>query len=496
MMRQVTRQLMRKLSLLLAACGLAAALALQGCAQSPATGRSIFTGGLSPEDEVKLGREQHPEIVGEFGGDYDDPELRAYVNSLGRLLARTSELPNLDWHFTILDSSIVNAFALPGGYVYVTRGLLALADNEAELAGVLAHEIGHVTARHSAERYGQSVLGTAAALGVGILLGSEAAAQATSSAAQLAVLSYSRDQEFEADTLGVRYLARTGHDPNAMATFLRRLLGHSRYEAELAGRPEAADAFDITQTHPRTADRVQRAIQQAGGRTIDNPIVGRDIYLDKIDGMVFGDSPAQGYVRGQRFLHPELGFAFEVPEDFQLANTPKRVVAQNPNGAAILFDAAKKPSSAPMTRYLAEDWARDVRLQDLQAIDVNGLEAATAWTRIDTSEGQADFRLVAIRLDRNAIYRFLFVTPSTLSSSLSASLRRTTYSFRRLNSQDADDLRPYRLDIYRVKSGDTQARIARRMPLGDQSLDQFQVLNGLRAGEPLRAGQRVKIVTE
>jgi predicted Zn-dependent protease len=496
MMRQVTRQLMRKLSLLLAACGLAAVLALQGCAQSPATGRSIFTGGLSPEDEVKLGREQHPEIVGEFGGDYDDPELRAYVNSLGRLLARTSELPNLDWHFTILDSSIVNAFALPGGYVYVTRGLLALADNEAELAGVLAHEIGHVTARHSAERYGQSVLGTAAALGVGLLLGSEAAAQATSSAAQLAVLSYSRDQEFEADTLGVRYLARTGHDPNAMATFLRRLLGHSRYEAELAGRPEAADAFDITQTHPRTADRVQRAIQQAGGRTIDNPIVARDIYLDKIDGMVFGDSPAQGYVRGQRFLHPELGFVFEVPEDFQLANTPKRVVAQNPNGAAILFDAAKKPSSAPMTRYLAEDWARDVRLQDLQAIDVNGLEAATAWTRIDTSEGQADFRLVAIRLDCNAIYRFLFVTPSTLSSSLSASLRRTTYSFRRLNSQDADDLRPYRLDIYRVKSGDTQARVARRMPLGDQSLDQFQVLNGLRDGEPLRAGQRVKIVTE
>jgi predicted Zn-dependent protease len=496
MMRQVTRQLMRKLSLLLAACGLAAALALQGCAQSPATGRSIFTGGLSPEDEVKLGREQHPEIVGEFGGDYDDPELRAYVNSLGRLLARTSELPNLDWHFTILDSSIVNAFALPGGYVYVTRGLLALADNEAELAGVLAHEIGHVTARHSAERYGQSVLGTAAALGVGVLLGSQAAAEATSSAAQLAVLSYSRDQEFEADTLGVRYLARTGHDPNAMATFLRRLLGHSRYEAELAGRPEAADAFDITQTHPRTADRVQRAIQQAGGRTIDNPIVGRDIYLDKIDGMVFGDSPAQGYVRGQRFLHPELGFAFEVPEDFELANTPKRVVAQNPNGAAILFDAAKKPSSAPMTRYLAEDWAGDVRLQDLQAIDVNGLEAATAWTRIDTSEGQADFRLVAIRLDRNAIYRFLFVTPSNLSSSLSASLRRTTYSFRRLSGQDEDDLRPYRLDIYRVKSGDTQARIARRMPLGDQSQDQFQVLNGLRAGEPLRAGQRVKIVIE
>jgi len=487
---------MRRLTSLLAACGLAVALTLQGCAQSPATGRSIFTGGMSPEDEVKLGREQHPEIVQEFGGEYDDPELRAYVDSLGNLLAQTSELPQLEWHFTVLDSPIVNAFALPGGYVYVTRGLLALADNEAELAGVLAHEIGHVTARHSAERYGQSVLGSAAALGVGVLLGSEAAAQATSSAAQLAVLSYSRDQEFEADTLGVRYLARTGHDPDGMATFLRRLLGHSRYEAELAGRPEAADAFDITQTHPRTADRVERAIETAGGRTVANPIVARDLYLDKIDGIVYGDSPAQGYVRGQRFLHPELGFTFEVPEGFELANTPKRVVAQNPNGAAILFDSARKPSAAPMTRYLVDEWARDVPLRDVEALDVNGLEAATGWTRLDTRQGEADFRLVAIRLEPDAIYRFLFVTPSKLSSSLGEPLRRTTYSFRRLSEQDADDLRPYRIEIYQVKSGDTPESLARRMPLGDRSLGQFQVLNGLRPGDPLIAGQKVKIVSQ
>lgn len=487
---------MQKLRLPLAACGLAAALALQGCAQSPATGRSIFTGGLSPDDEVKLGREQHPEIVREFGGEYDDPELEAYVNSLGRLLARTSELPNLDWHFTVLDSPIVNAFALPGGYVYITRGLLALADNEAELAGVLAHEIGHVTARHSAERYGQSVLGTAAALGVGVLLGSEAAAQATSGVAQLAVLSYSRDQEFEADTLGVRYLSRTGHDPNAMGTFLRRLLGHSRYEAELAGRPEAADAFDITQTHPRTADRVQRAIEQAGGRQVSDPIVARDLYLDKIDGLIYGDSPAQGYVRGRRFLHPELGFAFEVPEGFELANRPNRVVAQNQAGAAILFDRAKQPSAAPMTRYLAEVWAKDVNLRELQAIDVNGMEAATAWTRVDTRQGQADFRLVAIRFDGSAIYRFLFVTPSDLSASLSEPLRRTTYSFRRLGAGERADLKPYRIDIYQVRAGDTPEGLARRMPLGDRSLGEFLVLNGLREGEPLVAGQRVKLVTE
>ena len=491
----MTRRFLRKLAPLLAACGLAAILALAGCAQSPATGRNIFTGGLSPEDEAQLGREQHPQIVQEFGGVYDDPELTAYVNSLGRLLAQTSELPDLDWHFTVLDSPIVNAFALPGGYVYVTRGLLALADNEAELAGVLAHEIGHVTARHSAERYGQSVLGSAAALGVGVLLGSEAAAQATSGAAELAVLSYSRDQEFEADTLGVRYLSRSGHDPQAMSSFLRRLLGHSRYEAELAGRPEAADAFDITQTHPRTADRVERAIEAAGGSQVNDPIVARDVYLDKIDGMVYGDSPAQGYVRGRRFLHPELGFAFEVPEGFELANTPNRVIAQNDAGAVILFDRAGEPSAAPMTRYLSDVWGRDVDLRDIQAIDVNGMEAATAWTQADTRKGKADFRLVAIRFDNSAIYRFLFVTPSTATASLSEPLRRTTYSFRRLSSGELADLQPYRIEIYQVQSGDTFESLARRMPLGDKSLGPFRVLNGLREGEPLVAGQRVKLIT-
>jgi len=484
------RRLSSKLAPLVAACALAAGLALAGCAQSPATGRNIFTGGMSPEDEVKLGSEQHPQIVKEFGGVYDDPELTAYVNSLGQLLAKTSELPDL------LDSPIVNAFALPGGYVYVTRGLLALADNEAELAGVLAHEIGHVTARHSAERYGQSVLGSAAALGVGVLLGSEAAAQATSGAAGLAVLSYSRDQEFEADTLGVRYLSRSNHDPNAMSTFLSRLLEYSRYQAALAGRPEAADAFDITQTHPRTADRVERAIEAAGGRQVSDPVVGRDVYLSKIDGLIYGDSPAQGYVRGRRFIHPELGFAFEVPDGFELANTPDRVVAQNEAGAAILFDRAKQPSSAPMTRYVSEVWARDVDLRDLQAIEVNGLDAATAWTRADTRKGKADFRLVAIRFDDGAIYRFLFVTPTGLTANLSEPLRRTTYSFRRLSDGELADLKPYRIAIYQVKAGDTPDALARRMPLGDQSLGEFLVLNGLREGEPLTVGRQVKLVTD
>jgi predicted Zn-dependent protease len=492
----MTVSLFRRFARFLAAAALAAGLALQGCAQSPATGRSIFTGGLTPEDEVKLGREQHPQIVAEFGGVYDDPDLQAYVTSLGRLLAQTSELPTLDWHFTVLDSPIVNAFALPGGYVYVTRGLLALADNEAELAGVLAHEIGHVTARHSAERHGQSVLGSAAALGVGVLLGSQAAAQATSSVAQVAVLSYSRDQEFEADTLGVRYLTRSGHDPDGMASFLQRLEGHSRHEAELAGRPEQADAFDIMQTHPRTADRVQRAIQAAGGQQVSDPIVDRDLYLSKIDGMVYGDGPSQGYVRGQRFSHPGLGLTFTVPQGFQLENLPNRVIASHPDGALILFDGAEVPRSSPMAAYISNDWARNAAIRDLQAIEVNGAQAATAWTRLDTSNGPLDLRLVAIRFQGPSVYRFMFATPPAQTASLSEPLRQTTYSFRHLTQEEIGRLRPYRIEIYQVKSGDTAERIAGRMAVKEDALGQFLVLNGLSGNQDLRVGQKVKIVTE
>ncbi len=474
-------------------------LALAGCETSPATGRTIFTAGLTPQDEARIGREEHVKVLAEFGGAYEDPQLNTYVSSLGRLIARTSELPGLDYTFTIIDSPIVNAFALPGGYVYVTRGLLALADSEAELAGVLAHEIGHITARHTAERYGRTVAASATALAVGLLLG-ETGSGLAADALGLALLGYSRDQEFEADLLGVRYLSRTGHDTRAMAGFLEKLLAHSRLEASLGGRPGQADAYDITQTHPRTADRIQRAVAQSGVRPQADPIVSRDLYLRKIDGMVYGDRAGQGFARGQRFSHPELGFTFEVPADFRLTNTPQTVVARNPQGAAILFDQVAAPSRAPMTGYLADVWARGLALSGLRAITVNGMEAATASIRVDirrgTRRGPRDWRLVAIRFDRGAIYRFLFDTPRSATAALGTPLRRTTYSFRRLSRAEAAALRPYRLRIYRVRRGDSPRRLARRMPFEDGPLDRFLVLNGLAAGAALRPGQTVKTVTE
>ncbi len=469
-------------------------LALAACSKSPATGRTIFTGGMSPAQEIALGKQEHPKILAEFGGVYDDPELSAYISSLGGFLAKTSEMPDLAFTFTVLDSPVVNAFALPGGYVYITRGLLALAENEAEVAGVLAHEIGHVTGRHTAERYGRQTAAQIAGIGLGVLTGSGQAMNLFGTAAVLALQSYSRQQEFEADTLGVRYLGRSGYQPSAMSSFLRKLQGNSRLQAEIAGDPSKAEQFSLLQTHPRTSDRIDRAIREAGTKTVDDPIIGRGIYFDKIDGMIYGDNPAQGFVRGRDFIHPELRFRFTAPEGFRLVNTPQRVIAQNRQGAAIIFDQAKESRNLSMSDYLLGVWAKDVRLAEVESISVNGMAAATGRTRIKNRQGQFDARAVAIRYDSRTIYRFLMLTPPKLTASLSEPLRRMTYSFRRLSAKEAAKIKPLRVRTRVVRSGDTPRSLARRMPVEGDPLKHFMLINGLAPGEQLRVGQKIKVI--
>jgi predicted Zn-dependent protease len=468
---------------------------LAACAVAPATGRNIFTGGLTPKQEAELGFKENKKVLKEFGGPYDDPELARYVSGLGKLLARTSEMPNLEFTFTVLDSPIVNAFALPGGYVYVTRGLLALADSEAELAGVLAHEIGHVTARHTAERYGQTLLAQGATLGAGLLLGG-AAGDITGVGAMLFVRSWSRDQEHEADLLGVRYLSRVGYQPQAMASFLTRLQAQSRLDAEIEGRPGKADEFNLLQTHPRTADRIEVAIRAAGTKPVANPLVARETYLRKIDGLLYGDDPKQGIIKGRQFLHPDLRFTFEVPEDFRLINSPSKVAARGPEGATIVFDMAPKDAGDSMSDYLVRDWAKDTTLRDVEAITVNGLAAATGQTQLRGRQGTRDIRLVAIRNDAETVYRFFFATPPELTGGLSEGLKRTTYSFRRLSAAEAAQVKPLRLSLHRVRSGETPSSISGLMAFEDYRLQRFLVLNGLNERSPIRPGQVLKVVTE
>lgn len=484
----------KRLFTTLAAAGILAA-ALSGCAKNPATGGTAFTGGLSQNEEIRMGRENHPKIVKEFGGEYGTPDLKRYVDGIGQLLAKTAERQDLKFTFTVLDSDIINAFATPGGYVYITRGLMALADNEAQLAGVLAHEIGHITALHHARRHGQSLLANIGLAAVGIL-GGRSAAQLGQIGAVSLLQGFSRENEYEADELGVRYLSRVGFEPTAMAGFLSKLRADTQLSAKRRGEsPDTVDQFNYLATHPAPLARVQRATALARDKNVKNPMTARDIYLSKLDGILYGSDPDQGYIRGRDFLHPKLRFAFQVPPGFSLFNSNRAVYAFGPDKSRIIFDRAAKPVSGSMEAYVGRVWGGKLRLRNLETIRVNGLEAATATTQIRTKDGNFDARLVAYRIDAKSIYRLMFLTPGSQTARLSTELRRSTYSFRQLSAAEASRLRPLVLSIIRVRRGDTVQSLARQMPYADFQLERFEVLNGISRNDRLRPGQKLKMVT-
>jgi predicted Zn-dependent protease len=493
--------------------GLTVAATTSGCSTNPATGRSSFTGLMSPTKELEVGQDEHPKILQEFGGEYPDAKVRAYVQQLGERLAQKSEASQLKFTFTVLNSDVVNAFALPGGYVYTTRGLMALAGSEAELAGVLGHEIGHVAGRHTAERYSRAA---ASQVGVGIgsillgvLTGSDALAQGASqlggNLAGLYLAGHSREQENEADMLGVRYLGRTGYDVNAMASFLSKLQAESALSAELSGRPGAENEFDAMQSHPRTADRVRAAIELAHkeGSTIASPRVGRDEYLTLIEGLTWGGDRNSGWAIDQAFIHPGLRIRFEVPQGFRINNGETAVTAVGPDKARVLFSAVGRGQDGRSVAdgLMPADYVRRVRIgeaafADIETIKVGGFDAATGAMRGTTKDGPMDIRLVAIRTDPRTMYRFLFVSPTARTNELTAAFRRTTYSFRQLTAQEAAAARPPHIRTVTVAAGDTAESLARRMALKDHAVERFRVMNGIEPGQQPRAGQRVKLIVD
>jgi predicted Zn-dependent protease len=437
------------------------------------------------------------EAVTQFGGLYQDAALQHYVESIGRLLVATTETPNDPFSFGLLDSSIVNAFSMPGGYVFVTRGLLALANNEAELASVLGHEIGHVTARHASQRQTRGVIAQLGAGLLGALIGDPNIANAAGVGAQLYLQKYSRDQEFEADQRGIAYMARAGYDSHASAAFLGSLDAWTTLEGRIAGKAMGDAAYNMLADHPRTVDRVERARELAVGNQPRDAMLEPEIYLKKIDGLVFGDDPKQGVVRGRLFLHPELRFAFELPPGFHVSNTPAQVHADGPDGAAIVFDQSPRPFQGAAVDYLVRAWAPQLRLQEVERIDVNGMEAATGRTHAQTEDGQAvDLRLVAIRFDGKTFYRFLFASPPQVTGQLAEGFQRTTYSFRHLSEKEVDGIRARRIRTVAVPPGDTVQALSDRMPFGELRRERFLALNGLRDGGELRPGQLVKIIVE
>ena len=471
------------------------AVALSGCAQNPATGGTTFTGGLSQAQEIQIGQKNHAKIIKEFGGEYGTPALKRYVNGIGQLLAKISERPDLKFTFTLLNSNVVNAFATPGGYVYITRGLMALADNEAQIASVLAHEIGHITALHHAQRHGQSLLANIGLAAAGILGGRHAAEIGQLGAVTL-LQGFSRDNEYEADGLGMRYLSRVGFDPVSMADFLAKLRANSRLNAVLRGESaDKVDQFNYLATHPAPVARVKRALALARQKNVKNPVTARGVYLSKLDGLLYGTDSKEGFIRGRDFLHPKLRFAYSVPEGFRLRNSKKAVYAFGPNKSRIIFDRASKPAGGSMEYYLSRVWGAKMRLRDLETLRVNGLEAATATTQMRTNSGIFDARLTAFKFNTQTIYRMIFLTAGADTNRLADGLRRTTYSFRRIDAAEAIGLRPLILRIITVQRGDTVESLAHRMPYGDYKLKRFEILNGISRKDQLRPGQKLKIVS-
>ena len=479
---------------------------LLGCGapvKNPVTGRAERTV-LDEAGEIALGRKEHQQVLQEYTA-LDNPRVQAYVNTLGQRLARQSHRSQLEWHFTVLDSPEINAFALPGGYVYVTRGLMAYMESEADLAGVLGHEIGHVTARHGAQRATRQQdagLGVLAATVLGAVLESRGvsgagrvASEVSQTAAAGYVASYGREQELQADTLGAEYLARVQFSPSNMVDVIRVLKNQELFAAELAraqGRP-APPQNSWLASHPSNDQRLEaigRLTAQYRGQYGDE---GRARYLQVIDGLPFGETAQQGLTRGRNFYHGGFGLALTAPAQWAIQNAPDRVLLVNAaRDAALVVRLAPTglgPSHDDVIRNLINPSSgRSER------ITLNGL-SATQFTGVRAgAQGQAE-PVVATVVSGPGSNRFVLLWSARDNAALQrarGALQEAQGSFRPLSAADRADARPWALRVAALPPGGL-AELVRRSPL-DMAEQQLRLINGIYGGGTLAPGQLVKFV--
>jgi predicted Zn-dependent protease len=480
---------LRKSSLLIALSVLAA------CSTNPATGEQQFTALMPASQEASVGAQEHAKVEQTFGKFIQGP-LNTYVNEVGQKVARNTERTDVTYKFYVIDSPIINAFALPGGYVYVSRGLLALADSEAELAAVLGHEIGHVTARHSAERVSQGFLAQLGAVVLSAATGSEGVAQAANLGSELYIKSYSRGQEHQADELGVRYLNRAGYDTFAMAGFLQSMAEQTKLDAAMKGQD--APQFNYFSTHPQTENRVAEASAEAAryspSGTKDD---GRARHLAAINNMVYGDSESQGFVKGQTFYHPEIGFTFGFPDGFIIQNEPSQVAAVHKGtGAIIVFDAVNDKTSPDPYTFLTQKWMKSEAVNGARAVMINGLRAAQGVFPATVNGKAMNVHVTAIEWKPGQFFRFQVAVPTTLDSGSVAAVNKSPQSFRTMTASEKAAIKPQRIQIVSAKAGDSVASLSAAMPFDTYNQDVFRVLNSLKSGEALVAGRQYKRVIQ
>ena len=462
-----------------------------GCARNPVTGkRQIVL--VSESEEIAMGRQSDTQVRQEYG-IAEKQSLQDYIGTIGRKLTRVSHRPNLEWHFAVVDSPVVNAFAIPGGYVYLTRGILAYLSNEAELAGVMGHEIGHVTARHSVRQITRQELAQVG-LGVGGAL-SPAIGQMGNLAQNglgLVFLRFSRADESEADRLGVEYAARAAYDPRQLSNFF-----------DVLGRLASASDRDTIpgwlSTHPGPPQRVETTRMLAEewiemlGLTGERMDVNRDPFLRAIDGIVFGNDPREGFSDGVRFYHPALEFQIDFPAAWRIENTREAVAATDPQQAAQLqLTMMKVPRSTSAEDYVNGLAARGTRPQNARVVKINGYNAVLASYILRNPRGSAVTALAGFIEYRNQILQIVGTTSDfrRFGSILEESIR----SFNAISDRRILEVQPDRLKIYAAQEGDTLTALARSRSNPRVTADDLAVLNRLAIDQPITPGRLLKIV--
>ncbi len=474
---------------------LALALMLAGCARVGMVlqdHQPLLPEPPKPSDiSAATAEREHQRILAAYNGAYEDARLEALLKDTVQKLVAASERPDQHYRITILNSPAINAFALPSGQLYVTRGLIALAGDTSELASVLSHEMAHVIASHAAIREDRAKqVALVSRVVTDLLSDSEQGALALAKS-KITLASFSRAQEFEADGIGVAIAARAGYDPYGAERFLTSMGRSAEFRSATRTHIDPR-APDFLSSHPATPERVKNAQNRArqftapGGGARD-----RAAYLASIDGMVYGEDPSEGFVRGRRFLHPKLGFTFVAPEGFALDNTAQAVLGiKEGGGQALRLDVVRVPAEQTLTDYLNSGWIENIDAKSVEEMTINGFPAATATAKGD----QWAFRLFAVRFGSD-VYRFIFASKK-MTAEADQTFRESVMSFRRMSLAESKAATPLRLRVITVGPGDTVERLASRMAATDRPVERFRVLNELGPNDRLRPGDQVKIVTE
>jgi len=451
---------------------------------------------MSEQQELAMGAEADPQIVAEFGL-YDNQQFQDYINTKGKELAALSHRPNLNYKFRVLDSPVVNAFAVPGGYVYFTRGIMAYFNNEAQFEGVLGHEIGHVAARHTVDQYTTQTLGQVALLG-GMLVSKELRAfqSEASQALSLLFLKYSRNHETEADRLGVEYSTKAGYDAHEMADFFKTL--------KSLGEESGNAIPTFLSTHPDPADRnkkVNDLTEEWQAKVgLSTYKVSSNSYLDLIDGVIYGEDPRQGYVQSGVFYHPELKFSFPFNADWQLANSPTQVQIAPSNGKAVIVfagaaDGSLQDAASQVTNEL------QLTVSSSKSVTVNGLQALEVYsqqTGQDPNTGQQvsiNIKSMYIKYGSNNFVFHGVSGPGDFQSYLSA-FDKSMYGFKQLTDASKINVVPDRIKVVQVKKSGTLAEALQSYAVPSSRQKELAVVNGMALTDPVTSGQKIKILSK